>query len=59
MAKLNLILLAALPVALLVSGCNEYKIEKRKNTPAPAAMAEPAPGQSAGDGIVKFSDLQM
>jgi hypothetical protein len=58
MAKLNLIVLAALPIALLVSGCNEYKIDKRKNTPAPASMNEPAV-QFAGDGIVKLSDLQM
>jgi hypothetical protein len=59
MAKLNLILLAALPVALTISGCNEYKIEKRKNTPAPTSMMESAPAQFGGDGIVKLSDLQM
>jgi hypothetical protein len=42
MRKLKLALAAALPLALLLSACNEFKVDKRKNTPAPTSMVVPA-----------------
>ena len=41
MPKVKYVLLAVLPLGLLLSGCNEYKIDKRKNTPGPTSMSAP------------------
>lgn len=59
MRKLTLVLLAALPVAFVVSGCSEYKIDKRKNTPGPTGMTETSPEQFAGDALETSAGLRL
>jgi hypothetical protein len=41
MSKIAKLVLAVMPLALIVTACNEFKIDKRKNTPGPTGMTQP------------------